>query len=204
MARQFMPWLFQWRRPDPPPPAGGIGIAELRQALREEIMEALVPLQDEIAALTADDEALEAEVEAAIGVLNGIPGVVAAAVASALANAGVDTAAQEQALAAVDAAVKAETAKLSAVLNPTPPAPPASTLTVSPPSLSGAVGQLLAGTLSVTGGTAPYTFSSDLADVTVDGSGNYAGTPAAAENGTIRVNDSATPPGLFKVPVAIS
>lgn len=82
-------------------------------------------------------------------------------------------------------------------------APPPS-LSVSPGTLGLAVGAAVTGQLSVSGGTAPYSFVSSLADVTVDSSGNLGGTPAAAETGTITVTDSSTPPLTADVPVSVA
>ncbi len=197
MSRLF-PWRWSPRLSSP----GGVGLEDLRRVLREEIKEALVPLADEIAALTEADTELATEVDAVLTDLAGEPQRVADAVAKALADAGASTAQAEAAFTAATTSTQAIVDKIKAAL--ALPPPPPSALSVSPASITGSVGAALTGTLSVTGGTAPYTFSSDLADVTVDNSGNYSGTPAAAENGTIRVNDSATPPGLFKVPVTIS
>jgi len=80
----------------------------------------------------------------------------------------------------------------------------ASSLAVSPTAVTGTAGSAVTGVLSVTGGTAPYTFASSLADVTVDTNGNLGGTPAAAEAGTITVTDSSTPPQSAEVAVTIS
>jgi hypothetical protein len=118
-----------------------------------------------------------------------------AAIAAAVA------AAQESDQAALDAAVApltAEIAALKAQLNP----PVA--LSVSPASITGTAGTAITGTLSVTGGTAPYTFTSSLADISVDASGNLVGTPAAAEAGTITVTDSASTHATASVSVTIS
>ena len=79
-------------------------------------------LSDAVDKLVTDDTALESEVDALIAVINGIPAVTATAVQTALTNAGVDDAAATTALAAVDAAVTAETQKAVAALQPAPPA----------------------------------------------------------------------------------
>lgn len=145
-------------------------------------------LQDEIAALKEADDELATEVDALITDLEGEPQRTADAVAKALADAGVSGAAAEAAITAATTATQAMVDKIKAVL-PAPPPPPA--LAVSPSSITGAVGAGLTATLSATGGTAPYSFSSSLADVTVDANGAVSGTPAAAETGTITVTDSA-------------
>jgi hypothetical protein len=77
-------------------------------------------------------------------------------------------------------------------------------LSVEPTSISSAVGAALSGTITASGGTAPYAFSSSLADVSVDASGTLTGTPAAAETGTITVTDSSTPPQTASVSVTIA
>jgi hypothetical protein len=83
-----------------------------------------------------------------------------------------------------------------------PPVPVA--LAVSPSTLSLTVGAAASVTLAVTGGTAPYAFSSSLADISVDASGAVTGTPAAAETGTITVTDSGSPALVETVPVTVA
>ena len=78
------------------------------------------------------------------------------------------------------------------------------TLTVSPASISSAHGVAINQRLSVSGGTAPYTFASSLADVHVDATGNVTGTPANAESGAIAVHDSSSPAETASAAVTIS
>ena len=82
------------------------------------------------------------------------------------------------------------------------PSTPPAALTVSPTSISSAPGAGITQTLTVSGGTAPYTFASDLADVSVDGSGNVSGTPASPETGTITVSDAAGATAPVSVTIA--
>lgn len=83
-------------------------------------------LTDALAALTADVTTENTQIDSALTLIAGIPGVVSAAVADALAAANVDTAAATAAAQAADAAVRGETDKLTAALTAnTPPAPPA-------------------------------------------------------------------------------
>ena len=106
---------IMWPFPRPP------GARELLEQILAQLktMEAkMSDLSDAIDKLTADDTALEAEVEALIAVIQGIPAVVAKAVSDALAAAGTDTTAATSALKAVDDAVTAETAKAVAALAP--------------------------------------------------------------------------------------
>ena len=52
------------------------------------------------------------------------------------------------------------------------------------------MGAAISTTLTVSCGTAPYAYASNLADVSVDASGVVTGTPAAAETGAITVTDA--------------
>lgn len=106
---------------------------------------------------------------------------------------------------ALAAAVAANTPAAAPAPTPTPaPAPTPEPITVSPDAISGTAGQGVTATLSVSGGTSPYEFSSDLSDISVDASGNVSGTPAAAETGTITVTDSSSPALTASVSVTIS
>jgi len=106
--------------------------------------------------------------------------------------------------AALDAATAQQASDIAPLSAQFPP-PVATPLAVSPSSITGTVGATLSQTLAVTGGTAPFTFASSLADVTVSATGDVGGTPAAAEMGEITVTDSATPsPASVTVPVSIS
>jgi hypothetical protein len=82
--------------------------------------------------------------------------------------------------------------------------PPPPALAVSPASVASGVGQSISTTLVPSGGTAPYTFSSSLADVTVNAGGEVSGAPTSAETGTITVTDSSTPPQTATVAVTIA
>jgi hypothetical protein len=81
-----------------------------------------------------------------------------------------------------------------------PPAPAAAALALATTELDGAVvGQPYTGSLSISGGTAPYTVSAS-ADVDngveIDSTGSVTGTPenAVETTFTVTVTDSATPP----------
>lgn len=107
------------------------------------------------------------------------------------------------------ASIDAATARIQAVaasLNAAAPPATGSTgaLTVNPASISSPAGSAISQTLTPSGGDPPYTFTSSLADVTVDGSGNVTGTPAAAESGEITVADSASPANTATVAVSIT
>lgn len=115
--------------------------------------------------------------------------------------------------AALETEITTLTAKVAAletvagIPQPTPaptPTPTPTALAVSPASISSGPGAAIAVALVASGGTAPYSFASNLADVTVDASGNVAGTPAAVETGAITVTDSSTPPETADVPVTIA
>jgi len=152
----------------------------------------------EIEALKAAEAAYEANVEAQV----------TAAIKAQLATIGFDPTAfstlqsqvadLETRVGAIETDETTEDAALEA------PAPSPVALSVSPSSISSAVGAAITQSLSVTGGTSPYTFDSSLADVLVDTSGNVTGTPTAAETGDIVVGDSATPSNTVSVPVTIA
>lgn len=108
-----------------------------------------------------------------------------------------------------DAALPPITAGLQTVLDqlkalvPTPPA----ALAVSPDTATGAVGSAVSGSATISGGTAPYSATSDAPDISASVSGdtvNFSGSPAAAEVATITVSDSATPPATATVTLTIS
>jgi hypothetical protein len=103
----------------------------------------MTALADAVAALAADDEALEGEVSEAIALIQGFPAQVAAAVATALQNAGVDDATQTTALDAIDTVVKETSNQLAVALIPS--------VTVGPTGATGGTG----GTGTVTGPTGP-------------------------------------------------
>lgn len=69
------------------------------------------------------------------------------------------------------------------------PAAPAA-LAVTPTSLTLALGQPATGTLTASGGTAPYTFAASDTGLTVDASGNVGGSATEASS-TIAVTDAA-------------
>lgn len=154
-------------------------------------------LSDGIAQLKADDEELEADVEELIGVVDGIPSVVASAVQNALTAAGVDSAAAATALAEIDAAVKAETAKVKAHLPPpTPPAPAA--ITIDTTGITVTTGQAVSQQVTASGGTGPLSFTpttSSDGGLSIDASGLITGTVAADGSSTlsVTVSDGGTP-----------
>lgn len=99
--------------------AGGrLILSEIRKVRCE-----MSTLSDAVAKLAADDAALSLEVDAAIAVIVALPETVAAAVSQALADAGVDNETAAAAIAAVDSAVVAQSAKLTDALKPAAPAP---------------------------------------------------------------------------------
>ena len=93
-------------------------LSDLSEQLREMEHRIMSKLSDAVAQLTADDTALEGEVDQLIATVQGIPAVVQAAVTKALSDAGVDDDAATAALATVDTVVQAETAKALAALQP--------------------------------------------------------------------------------------
>jgi hypothetical protein len=174
-------------------------------------------LLDALAGLQAADADLKNELDAILADDAARTKTVAQQVTDALAAEGATEDSIAATIADVTATLATGSAQIKALLTPAQPGDGGvvgqlGVLTVSPPSITSAAGTGITVALQVTGGTPPYTFSCDLADVTVvDGSAagdgstlNVSGTPAATEDGTIRVNDSATPAGLFKVPVAIT
>jgi hypothetical protein len=158
----------------------------------------LVDLFDRIAAAIAaknsgDSPALDEHLAAIDAHLQSLDSDDTAAKAAVLTLQGDDTSSQGR-LTAIEAGLQ----KVADAVNPPPP--PA--VSVSPAAISSAVGAGITVSLSVTGGTSPYSFSSSLGDVSVDSSGNVSGTPTAAETGLITVTDSG---GLTAtVPVTIS
>ncbi len=81
--------------------------------------------------------------------------------------------------------------------------PPAGSLTVSPSSIAVAVGAAVNETLSVSGGTAPYSFTAPDG-IEVDTNGVVTGSVAAAGTSEIGVADSSTPPLTASVEVTAS
>jgi hypothetical protein len=108
-----------------------------------------------------------------------------------------------QIAAGLEAVVVAAGEPVTTDAPPSPPPPPVA-LSVTPTSLTGAVGQAFSATLAPAGGLEPYSFSSSLADLSVDATGAVSGTPAAAETGTITVSDSSSPTQSATVSVSIS
>jgi hypothetical protein len=97
--------------------------------------------------------------------------------------------------AASDAQAEAEAADIAPLTAQFPPPVAATPLSVSPTSLTSAVGATISDTLTVAGGTEPYAAVSSLADVSVSVSGtsvSVSGTPGAAETGTITISDAAS------------
>ena len=108
------------------------------------------------------------------------------ALATALANAYAKATAQStEDLAGIKTAADALVSAIDSAATPPPAA-----LAVNPTAITGAVGAAISTTLTVSGGTAPYAYASNLADVSVDASGVVTGTPAAAETGAITVTDA--------------
>lgn len=183
------PFLARLLEPDPPSSSGTVDLSPILTALGT-IMADLSALQAEVQNNTSVEQS-------AITLLNGL--------AAQLAAAGTDPAA----LAAIVTQLQTNDAALAAAVaanTPAPPPPPPgpSPLTVSPSSLSLAVGGAVSGALTASGGVAPYSFSSSLSDVTVDGAGNLGGTPAAAETGSITVTDSSSPAQSVTVSVSVA
>jgi hypothetical protein len=159
-------------------------------------------LKDSIATLAADDDTLIGEVDSLIGIINGIPAATAAAVQAALAAAGASDAQAQAAVDAIDATVKAEAAKAAAIISPPPP--PA-TLTLSPDTVSAAVGVASSVPVSVSGGTGPYSLASGgPGGVTYDGTNVNFDTTTTAFSGDVTVQDSSSPPetGVLAVTIA--
>lgn len=77
-------------------------------------------------------------------------------------------------------------------------------LTVSPTSLSVTVGQPVSDSLSVSGGTSPYTYVASDTGLSVDSTGVVTGTVASAGESTITVSDSSSPVQTFTVTVTAS
>lgn len=154
------------------------------------------------------------EIEMAMDKLQAVVDETVAALSRAKAivdNASASGAAKDAQIAALDEQLAAAEGQAISIVQPAhdaavalapPPAPVP--LLVSPTSINGSVGQSLTDSLSVSGGTAPYSFSSSLGDVSVDSSGNVTGTPAAAETGSVTVTDSSSPALTADVPVTIS
>jgi hypothetical protein len=87
--------------------------------------------------------------------------------------------------------------------NPNPsPTPSVGALSVSPTSIAGAAGIASNQSLSVSGGTPPYSFVSSLADVAVDIVGGVTIAPDAARTGTITVTDSVGATATVSVGIA--
>lgn len=153
-------------------------LAAVAQA-KEEIMS---ELDDKIAALQADVAKAVTVEESAVTLIKGFPAVVA----QALADAGVNETAAAAAVAAIDASVNGAASDLAAAVsaNTAAPAPAPEALAIAPASITGTAGSAVSGSFSASGGTAPYTFSADEnwpADIGLDASGSYTGTPTAAE-----------------------
>lgn len=95
----------------------------------------------------------------------------------------------------------ADHAKAVAAL--TPGTPPPADLTVSPAALAVTVGAAVNDTLSVSGGTVPYSFTAPDGLV-VDAGGGVTGSIAVAGTSSIGVADSSTPPLTATVEVTAS
>lgn len=156
---------------------------------------------EDIMSLVDNINALGARIDAVAALL---PADIATAVAAQKATDDAANAATIQELADATTAVAGLAAKVTALETAAGvPAKPAA-LAVNPTSITSTAGSALTQTLSVSGGAAPYSFASNLADVAVDASGVMSGTPAAAETGEITVSDSATPPASASVSVTIT
>lgn len=135
----------------------------------------------------------------AIATLDTIPGLITAAQGS-------DD--PDSALEALVADIKTHTANLTAAqaaasaAEQPPPAPVP--LAVSPTSVTLAVGVASTAPLTISGGTAPYTFSGLPGGVTTDANNDLvADATTTAGTSTVTVSDSATPPNTVEVSVTI-
>ena len=155
-----------------------------------------VNLQTEIDALKGQEQAFEASVQAQAE----------AAVTAALNNAGISPA-QLQALTDRVTALEAADSALNNAATPpqSPPAPVTpSTLTITPATLSAAVGVASTDALTITGGVAPYTATGLPAGATFDGSNVDFDDTTVAGVSTVTISDSSTPALTATVSVTIS
>ena len=195
-------------------------LRELHRDLYEAIFAAIthnVPLEGiSLMSALSDLQALGARIDAVTALL---PIDIAAAVkAQADADAAELKTAQDALAAEQAAAAKAEsdlaatvtdlTAKITALETAAGVPPVVAGLVITPTAISGSVGLAIAGAFSVTGGTAPYSFSASgqPADMSVNADGTYTVGASTAETATLSVTatDSSATPQTATVSVSVN
>jgi len=159
----------------------------------------MTALDTAVAQLQAEVTAETAVEQSAITLINGIAAQIAAAIAAAQ---GDDTQAVANVQAAVASMQSSSQGLAAAVASQT--APPPATITVSPTSFTGTVGQPFTGAVTASGGVAPYTYTATLpAGLSMDAGGNITGTYATG-SGSVTATDSTTPTPLSSGPVSLT
>lgn len=169
-----------------------------------------------IAAITADDAALKGQLDQLLAQDSDTKAAIAKAVADALAQANVDDETAATAIGQVDAALKAHSDAITAVLQPAgssesgDPGPGNGALAIADQLLgAGVVGQSYTDSIVVSGGEGPYGFTStpdSQNGILVGANGAVSGTPKNAETDifNVVVTDAtgATASATVQVPIA--